>query len=393
MHERYGRIRIAFVLTTFVVGGVEKSFLDLIDSIDQNRYDVTVFLPDDRGEWTPLLKERCRIQYLKNETFKEAFGSQLRAGDFYGAFRSLLYRILARVHYKRHYRKSTEYFIRSMPRVKEKFDCAVAYQIINDDCVLSTLFRINAPKKAVWSHAYINNKETIYAKWYNQFDRIFCVSEFARKALTDQFPVLADKTEVLHNTVNNRLVQKLSEGPVCDAFVRAPVTIVTVGRLSKEKGQNLIPRTVRILTDTGNSVKWYLVGEGELRGEIERNIEEEQVQERLILLGSKNNPYPYIKACDIYVQTSLVEGWGLTVSEAKVLKKPIVTTDAGVMSEQIQTGVNGIIVSEWTAEALAAAISQLIDHPELREKFVKQLQREDACYNNELNKLYEVISG
>ena len=65
--------KIAFVLTTFIVGGVEKSFLDLLDCIDKSRYDVTAFLPDDKGEWTSKLAEKCDIQYLKIEDFKTVF--------------------------------------------------------------------------------------------------------------------------------------------------------------------------------------------------------------------------------------------------------------------------------------------------------------------------------
>ena len=111
----------------------------------------------------------------------------------------------------------------------------------------------------------------------------------------------------------------------------------------------------------------------------------------MVLLGNRSNPYPYIKACDIYVQTSLTEGWGLTVTEAKILHKPIVTTDAGVMSEQIQTGLNGIIVPDNSPETLANAIGKLIDDPRMRESFVRHLQQEDVCHQGEIEKLYAVF--
>lgn len=391
MQEMNKSKKIAFILTTFVVGGVERSFLDLLDNIDQNKYDITIFLPDDEGEWTPLLKEKCRVKYLKIEDFKTVFRSQLHEGTLFGVIRSLFFRILARLNYKRNYRKSTEYFIRSMTRIKEKFDYAIAYQIINDDCVLGTLFRIKATKKVVWSHAYINKQETLYGQWYNKFDKLFCVSNFARKALIDNFPVLASKTEIFYNVMNPERIQMLSRNPLCEEFHKALVTIVTVGRLSEEKGQDMIPHAARILLDAGYQIKWYLVGDGPLCEEVQNRIREEKVGNTVILLGNKNNPYPYIKACDIYVQTSLAEGWGLTVSEAKVLHKPIVTTDAGVMCEQIQSGVNGLIVPELTSKALAECIHQLIDHPEQREAFVRQLQQEDVCHIGELKKLYQLF--
>lgn len=387
---RQKKKKIAFVLTSFVVGGVEKSFLDMYDSIDKEQYDITVFLPDEKGEWTSLLQQKCDVRFLRIEDYRTVIISQLKQLQLFGACRSLFFRILARLNYKRNYRKSTEYFIRSMPRVKQMFDCVVAYQIINDDCVLGSLYRLKAPKKVVWSHAYIHKEEKLYQKWYDKFDKLFCVSRFTRNALVDNFPFLAEKTEVFYNVVKPDRIQYLAEEPVRVDLSDA-VILTTVGRLSEEKGQRMIPQIARLLLDAGYHIKWFLIGDGELRKAIEQEIETQQVQNAVILLGNRDNPYPYMKACDIYVQTSLVEGWGLTVSEAKILHKPIVTTDAGVMSEQIQSGVNGIIVPDNNPENLAAEIGRLIDHPELRDAFVRQLQREDVCHRGEIEKLYAVF--
>lgn len=385
--------KIAFVLTTFVVGGVEKSFLELLDSIDRDKYEITVFLPDSKGEWTQQLVDRCEVRYLRIQDFNTIIRAQMSKMSFFSAFRSLFFRILAKLNYRRHYRKSTEYFIRSMPREKERFDCVIAYQIINDDCVLGSLYRLKASKKVAWSHAYIHKEEKIYGQWYNKFDKLFCVSDFAKKALDQNFPTLTNKTEVFHNCVNlDRIIQLSKEMPQWD-LREGDIAIVTVGRLSQEKGQIIIPSTVRKLLDLGYNVSWYLIGDGNLREEIVREIQKENVEDHVILMGNKDNPYPYIKACDIYVQTSLVEGWGLTVNEAKVLHKPIVTTEAGVMSEQIQNGHNGIIISENTPEKLAKEIGRLIEFPELRAEFVGQLKREDLYWKNEIEKLYAVIEG
>lgn len=392
MKKRNEKKKIAFVLTTFVVGGVEKSFLDLLKYIDTEKYEITAFLPDNQGEWTSLLEKKCRVCYLSIENYKTAIGNQLKKLHFLGAARSLFFRILARLNYKTNYRKSTEYFIRSMSRVREMFDCVVAYQIINDDCVLSTLYRMRASRKVVWSHAFIHKDEQIYGEWYNKFDKIYCVSDFAKRALTDNFPILSEKTEVFHNMMDSDKILTLSNEPAVEISGDS-LTIVTVGRLSEEKGQLIIPQTSRLLADAGYQFTWYLIGEGELREELEAEIRKEHQENNVILLGNRNNPYPYIRACDIYVQTSLTEGWGLTVSEAKILHKPIVTTDAGVMSEQIQTGGNGIIVPEDTSEALAREIGRLIDDPELRESFVRRLKQEDVCHTAEIEKLCAVIES
>lgn len=385
--------KLAFITTSFVVGGVEKSFLDLLQSIDQERYEVTVFLPDSKGEWTDLLLKKYRVRFLGHDRLKKQLVSQIKNGQFFDALRSLLYRALARIIRKTNYRKSTEYLSRSMPRVKEQFDCAIAYQIINDDCVLDTLFRIKASKKVVWSHAYIHKTEAIYGRWYNKFDKLFCVSEFARSRLVQNFPALTYKTEVLYNTVNIEKIRNLSlETPI--PHEQKSYQLVTVGRLSPEKGQLLIAKAARLLLDAGCLIHWLIIGDGPMGNEVEESIQHEQVGDYVVMIGNQDNPYPYIRACDIYVQTSAPypgEGWGLTISEAKALLKPIVTTASGAICEQIQNGVNGLIADEFTAECLADRIQYLIQHPELGRAFCKEQEKEMIFRPDEIKKLYAVI--
>ena len=169
--------------------------------------------------------------------------------------------------------------------------------------------------------------------------------------------------------------------------------LLTVGRLSSDKGQQMIPETARMLVDAGYDIHWYLVGDGPLREEVEREIEKYGVSDRVILLGTQSNPYPYIKNCDIYVQPSFSEGWGLTVQEARILHKPIVTTPVPVFGEQIISGENGLIVDEMTPKALFEGIKTLIDHPKMREKFVENLEKEEHDNSKEMQKFYDFIES
>ena len=155
----------------------------------------------------------------------------------------------------------------------------------------------------------------------------------------------------------------------------------------------MIPKTARILLDAGYNIHWYLVGDGELREEIEEAIQKYNVQSHVILLGSKMNPYPYIKNCDIYVQPSFSEGYCTTTVEAKILCKPIVTTDAPGMREQFINGENGLIVDSMTPEALAKGIKMLLAHPEVMEKFQDALKKESYDNSKELRKLYDFMES
>ena len=136
-----------------------------------------------------------------------------------------------------------------------------------------------------------------------------------------------------------------------------------------------------------------MVGDGPVRKKIEAEIRNNNVTDNVILLGTQENPYPYIKASNIYVQTSYAEGWCLTAQEAKILCKPVVTTDLPVMREQFTHMENGYITKGISPESLFEGIKTLLDHPELCEKFVQNLSKETHDNTNELYKLYDFIEN
>ena len=152
-------------------------------------------------------------------------------------------------------------------------------------------------------------------------------------------------------------------------------------------------QTVRYFLDAGYSVKWYLVGDGPLRNTIEEKCREYGVVDDVILVGTQKNPYPYIKSCDIYVQTSSSEGYCKTTMEAKTLNKAIVTTDAPGMREQFRSDENGLIVDDMTPEALFEGIRTLLDNPEMHNRFVEKLKEEVHDNSCELDKLYAFIES
>ena len=385
--------RIAFVVTSFQVGGVERALLTLLDQIDRRYYDVTVFLPDASGAWTEKLQEKEKVVILRNDTIRQTLCWELRHLRLFSALRSLFYRRRSRKVGAKDYHESYELFIRSMRRYPKRFDLAAAYQIVNDDCVLACLYRIRAQKRIAWSHATIRKENPIYTRWYDQFDKIFCVSEYARRALLDNMPALQEKVSVYYNHLEPERLRQLALDFAPPAPPPGSFVVTTVGRLSPEKGQLLIPKAARLLCDSGLSLLWYVIGDGASREELASLIRQEGVEDRVLLLGNLENPYPYMRLCDVYVQTSLTEGWGLTVSEAKALGKAIVTTDAGVMAEQIRSGRNGLIVPEATSEALAEGIRSIADHPELKTRFTAALAEEDLSNAGEIQKLYALIDG
>lgn len=385
--------KIAFFTNKFVAGGLEKSLLELIDVIDPNQYEITVFLPSRDGEWTHLLEKKARVVVLEQEDFKVLVKKHLKNFDLINLLKTLIYRLKAVIVSKRNYYKGVTYRVKSMTKYPGQFDIAIVYQALDVYSVMNCLCRTNSKKKVLWVHQCYTSIKPIFYDWYIKFDKVFCVSRFLETQTQEMFPKLSCKTDVFYNIINSDIIKKMAvEHPLELRKFETQVVLVTVGRISKEKGQTVIPQVANLLLEKGYNFIWYLVGEGPLEKELEEKIKQYRVSDNVVLCGRKDNPYPYIKNCDIYVQTSKTEGWGLTVSEAKILKKPIVTTDAGVMSEQIETGVNGIITKNDTAEEICNEIEKLIVNPILKNSFIEALEKEDANDNKkQIQKLYSLI--
>jgi glycosyltransferase involved in cell wall biosynthesis len=168
------------------------------------------------------------------------------------------------------------------------------------------------------------------------------------------------------------------------------IKILTIGRLAHQKGYDLALEACKNLKEKGIDFRWYVLGMGPLQQEIEKYIEDHQLQTNFILLGVKSNPYPYIKDADLYVQTSKFEGFGLAIAEARMLNIPVVTTRFDAVYSQMIDGKNGLVV-DMTAEGVTNGILKLITDNELKENIVKFLRVEKKGNVEELEKFYELI--
>lgn len=376
------------------VGGVSRVLIDTLNKFDYNKYCVTLWINQGRGEMQSKVPPTVKIKPWGAMSSKALLWEQVRTINITGTLRGVWYRLLCRLSAKSNDINSI-YAIKSLPRfLDEQYDCVICYQGVSGVVIANALYRISGKKNILWVHGSHNRSKKVlrrFSKIYNEFDQIFCVSNAIENEFAKQFPATKSKLQVCYNLINSNLICTQASSNISIKLMEQ--AIVTVGRLSPEKGQQMVPRTARLLLDAGYDIHWYLVGDGSLRETVESEIEKYDVSDRVILLGTQMNPYPYIKNCDIYVQPSLSEGWCLTVQEARILQKPIVTTPLPVMHEQIISGENGLIAEDTTPEALAESIKLLLDHPELREKFVENLSHEVCDNSGELQKLYDFIES
>ncbi|WP_234028536.1 glycosyltransferase [Lentibacillus sp. Marseille-P4043] len=392
--------KILFMVTTMDVGGVEKSLLSLLSVLPKAKYDVTVLFLDKQGDLLQAIPDWVKVEevnwyenvwaniitpppqilrnYLDGKNYIKAFSF----GFTYFLSRELNNRYL---YYK--------HIFKRVPKNPTKYDIAIAFQGPTDMIDYYIAYKVDAKQKISWIHFDVSEHyidKNLYERLYKSFDKIFVVSNEARKQLIAKIPELEGKTEVLMNIVSKRFITKMANETVEFDESYQGIRIVTVGRLAMEKGQDIAIKTLSRLRKDGYDVKWYCIGDGEHRGKYKDVINEFNLNSEFILLGSKLNPYPYIAQSDIYVQPSRHDGYCIALAEAKCLNKPIVATNFIGAYEQIINGENGWIVST-SQDALYKKIKFLIDHPNQQAKLIENLSKTEIDTTSEVDKLINYI--
>ncbi|WP_423409246.1 glycosyltransferase [Heyndrickxia sp. MSNUG] len=376
--------KILFMLSSMNIGGVEKSLLSLLSNMDKEKYDITLLLLEKKGGFLPFVPDWVKVKeaswftkvkpvilHSPHKTVREYIvrGSFQRIPGFV-----TIYFISKKFDDRYLYYK---YVMKNIPPESTKYDLAIAYQGPTDLIDFYISKKVQAEKKISWIHFDVSKHEInkkLYEKLYSKFHELVVISDEAKKQLVHQIPSTQGKTRIVPNIINAELIEEMSKETITFDDKYNGLKIITVGRLSEEKGQDLAVRVLSKLRENGFNVRWYCIGEGRYRGKLEALIKEFGLEEDFILLGSKTNPYPYMAQADIYVQTSRHEGFCLTLAEAKCLAKPIITTNFIGAYEQIVDGENGYIVN-LNEEEIYLRIKFLIEHDGKRVSLIKTLSK------------------
>lgn len=377
-----------FIMTNSLgYGGVAVTLVNMLKNIDYSQYSVDLVLMDKTNIYGNEIPKEVKIKVNQCVLLKEQLKSSLKRLDFVKVLKIL------KAYTFKDYRAKIEMLIQSMNPEEKEYDYAIAdhstFQIHYIDKM------VKAKKKIMYIHSNPYNslaEVKAYLDMYERFDLICCVSQKTKETLERLDEKLADNTVVMRNIVDIEKIEKLSqEGETfCDDYVGT--RILTVGRISAEKGYELAIEALKKLIDNQYHVKWYVIGEGQLRKKIEEKIKQYHLEEYCILLGAKKNPYHYIKDCDIYVQPSLSECYCTTTIEAKLFNLPIVRTNTPDAEEQFVNMENGIITN-MTAEGLYDGIVKYMDDESLKYKVIENLKKEDKKTNciDQIAKIEEIL--
>lgn len=382
------KIKIAIAARKMIMGGIEKSLVDLCRILVDKGFEVTLYLENIGGAlYKEVPYEIEVINIFENyESVISIIKNELRKKNFKSVYTVFCAYLGNRFHGDpvRTWINTVKY----LNAVEIEYDYAFAYGAPVSFSVIFIDKLINAKRKFAWIHndvGQITLDIKKYRRIYEMYDKIVCVSKKAKDTFLEHLSEYESKTTVFYNIIDTKKILKRAEEYTYKEDFQG-IKLLTVGRLSYEKGQDLVPKIAKRLVADGYDIRWYCVGDGEDRVALETQIKELKMEQRIILLGNQQNPYPFFKMADIYIQPSRNEGFGITISEAKIFGLPIVTTNFAGADEQITDKVTGLVV-HFDETEMYNAIVLLLNNSEIRDSFKTNLQYDEKCCKSSLEEL------
>lgn len=379
--------KIIFGLQTMVMGGVEKELISILRHLDTKEWDITLVLMyiidqtvvDMVPDYVKVINLNIDKEYYCSDTIT-ACRLRLKQGKIREAL-SLITKKTLRIG-----QTGSNVNIKEIPTIDGHFDTAVCFHMHSPLMVRYIAEKISAGKKIVWIHNDFSTsgyRPDKIINYLSKYDDIIGVSSQITEEFRVLCPQLYSKTKIVYNALDRDEIEAKSEEDIDSDFmkiIRNRLFLLTVGRMEEQKGYDTALKTALHLKSKGLSFLWGFIGDGSKMSEIQKQIVEYGLENEILIFGRRDNPYPFMKQCDIYVQPSRHEGYCLTVIEAKLLGKVIVCTDFTGVREQINDGKNGIIVSRDNPEILANAIISINRNKEKQLLFRSILNSERQSY-------------
>lgn len=358
------------------LGGAQKALISALNAIDYSENDVTLYVRKARLDLLPLINKNVSKIIINEDPNKYDHKP-------YALCLEILSRVCIALHKDHSHldEKAREYILRKQFKYEKKhyfsnsesYDIVVSY--IQGYTAAFVAENVNARKKVMFYHDSTDSLHELHNEVMEYFDKIYCVSKGAQKAVQGFYPQFAEKIECLENYVDAEKVRAEAEKLTPD-YPNDKLILCSCGRITPVKGFDLAVGAADILRTKGLDFKWYFVGDGVDRPKIEALIAEKNLQDYIEITGLQDNPYPYIKHCDIYVQPSYEEAHSLSIIEAQILCKPIVSTATVGGVSIINDGLTGMI-SRIDSQSITYKVYQLINDDVLKEKIKSELQKID----------------
>lgn len=351
-------IKILFFIETLGGGGAENVLCDLVNHMDQSRFDITV-----ETLW-PSENAKKLDEGIK---YRSVYSSHSRLNQYRMRIESAL-GLVYRLH------------------MKDDYDIEVAYLEMGSTKIVASSTNKKA-KKIAWVHCDLALRVkqdlavfvTDNTQYYKRFDRVVCVSEDSRRSFERLFGD-TPPTVVLYNTVDDLAIKERAELPLPQDAVKRKTSVAAVGRLSRIKAYDRLLEAHRRLVSEGMEHDLWIVGEGEERENLEAFVNKHGIGDSVRFFGYRSNPYPFIKVADLLVCSSRSEGLSTFVTEGLILGKPIVTTDCSGMHELLGDSEFGLI-TENSEDGLYSGIKRLLSDSELLSEYALKAQKRGEAFS------------
>ena len=391
------------------LGGAETSLIGLLQALDPQKVDVDLFVYSHEGDMMKLIPSYVNL--LPENSVWSMIERPLTTVLKKGYWKMFMARMRAKYrmnqYVKQYHPKDGSAIIgfvgdevsKILPHLHHlgTYDLAISFLRFHE----FVLDHVTAKRKVCWIHtdySQIDVCAELELPVWSAYDHVISISEDVTKTFLQVFPSLKDKIVEIENVLSPDYVRQRSQliSPE-DIQKEMPVrgdciNLLTIGRFSEAKKLDEIPTICRGIIEVGMNVRWYIIGYGGSDDYIRREIEREGMQEHVFLLGKKENPYPYIKACDWYVQPSRYEGKSVVVREAQMLCKPVIVTNYPTAPSQIQQGVDGVIVPMDIPGCVEQMVETLKDQA-LKDRIVGYLETHDYGNMGEVEKVYALINN
>ena len=381
--------KILFVCYGLGIGGIERCLVNLINELDSNLYDIDLLLLNP--EYNLLDEITNKVTLL--DTFKYSMNTE-NTYNHYKQEKNILKKVnnISKYIIFRLINKYGQRPWKVFNKVEKKYDIAISYSQ-NGLTPYYVIDKVNATRKYLWYHngdyEGKGKKYKLDLEYYSQFNNVVAVSTDCQKKLVQYFSNIQDRIIVMNNIVDTERIINLSNSDETIEINKDSFSILTVGRLTKEKGGELAVNVCKKLVDSGFNIKWYGVGDGNQFGFLKELVNKLELGDVFYLLGNKKNPYVYMNQCDLYVQPSKYEAYCTTTNEARILNKPIITTDVGGMRDQFIDKETALIVN-GEVDDIYKAVKSLIEDDKYRQKLILNLKQKNYEFDGYI-KQYEKL--
>lgn len=388
--------KILFIMGCLDNGGGERSLINLLKLFDYEKFEVDLILFKERGLFLGQIPEQvnlrsdCDILHLMySDSLKNSIGFKKLYYTFIHLFGTVYSKICTRSGFQKGQYRWKKFYKKVIPDFNIKYDIAISY--LEGETLYYLVDKVKSEQKIAWIHTDYSKIEADLEydlSYFKEVDKIVTISNECKNVLTKLFPEVLDKIVTLPNLTNSRAITSLANTYYPKEFEFEGFKFVSVGRLVYLKGFDMAIQATAVLKSRGLKFKWFILGDGELRKNLKLMAKKYNVDEFIEFIGSKENPYVYMKNADIIIQTSRYEGKSMVLDEAKILRRPIIVTNYDTVGDQIREE-EGLIV-EMNYTAIADGIEKMLKN---KERYINFLKENEYGNQEEISQYYDLLDS